>query len=229
MIEEFEPGDGDAADAALIGMVGSAFGEDRQGRAAGDVLARGRQLRRRKRAVPALGALGIVAAVSLGVTLTGPSSTANTANTSDAGSGHTLTAQGDVVNVDEAGFSIHTDAKTGEVTVTVRQLFDETELQALLAKAGVPTAIHNVALPAGTPVAAAPACAWTGARTLDSGSVISLPHLDGSESVITISPAKMPAGSVLGLLYSTIGSGQADARMMQTTLLSGEPTGCVAH
>ncbi|MFC1403429.1 MULTISPECIES: hypothetical protein [Streptacidiphilus] len=224
MIEEFEEHDGGVSEAALIGLVGSAFDEGRRGREVQDVLARGRALRRRRRAMPALGALGVAAAsVSLVVALTGPNGAGSTAG---AGSGQSLTADGAVVNVDEAGFSVHTDAKTGEVTVTLHQLFDESELQALLAKAGVPTAFHNTTLPAGTPVSPHAACTWTGAQVLHPGDVISSPRQDGNDAVITIDPSKMPARSVLGLAYATIGQGNTAARAIRTTLLSGEPTGC---
>ena len=227
MIEEFEKHDGGVSDVALIGLVGSAFDEGRLGRETQDVLTRGRTLRWRKRAVPALGALGLVAAsASLAVALTGPS---GAAHTTDAGSGHSLTANGTVVNVDEAGFSIHTDAKTGEVTVTLHQLFNEAELKALLAKAGVPAAFHNTTQPASTPITPDAACTWTGAQVLDPGSAISEPHPDGNDVVITIYPSKMPAGSVLGVIYDTVGMGTTAAHSVGTTLLSGEPTGCTAN
>lgn len=223
MIEESETYDGGACDAAVISLVGSAFDEGRRGRAAQEILARGRQLRRRKRAMPALAALGVVAAsVSLTAALSGRSGT----GTRDAGSGHFVTVNGAAVNVDEAGFSIHTDAKSGEVTVTLRQLFDESELQVLLAKAGVPTAFHDITLPAGTPVTPHAACTWTGARVLDPASVIS--NLHRTEAVITIYPSKMPAGSVLGLIYTTSEEDKSETTSVGTTLLSGQPTGCVA-
>lgn len=58
---------------ALISLVGSAFDEGRAGHEKQDVLARGRQLRRRKRAMPGFGALGVVAfSAGLALTLTGP-------------------------------------------------------------------------------------------------------------------------------------------------------------
>jgi hypothetical protein len=140
MIGHFEAHDGAVTDEALIGLLGGAFDEGRRGRAADQVLARGRRLRRRKRAAPALGAFGVVAdSAGLALALTGPSASAGPAG---AGSGHALSSNGTVVNVDEASFSVHTDAKTGVVTVTLRQMFDEGELEAVLAKAGV-RAIFN--------------------------------------------------------------------------------------
>ena len=113
MNEDFEQHDDAGSDTALISLVGSAFDEGRRGRDTQDDLARGRALRRRKRAVPALAALGVVAAsASLAVALTGPSGAANTTN---ADPGHSLTANGTAVNVDNAAFSVHTDTKTGKV------------------------------------------------------------------------------------------------------------------
>ena len=199
-------------------LVGTAFADVRLDGDARAVISRGRTLRRRRRTIPALATAGILAA-----------SLSLAATTRSSPGAHALDYHGTVVNVDEAGFSIHTDATTGEVTVTLRQLFDETELQALLTKAGVRTAVHNTTLPAGTPVTPHSACTWTGARVLDRGDVIGSPHQDGNETVITIYPSKMPAGSVLGLAYGTIGAGDTAAKSVRATLLSGEPTGCATN
>jgi hypothetical protein len=132
------------------------------------------------------------------------------------------------VNVDEAGFSIHTDAKTGEVTVTLRQLFNEAEVKALLAKAGVPTAFHNSTLPASAP-ARLRCCARGRGRAHRSGSVISKPHFEAArrghhdlpvEDARRLRPRH--------LIYVTIGTGDAVGHSgREPTLLSGEPTGCV--
>ena len=200
-------------------LVGTAFADVHLEGDAHDVISRGRALRRRRKAVPVLATAGILAAsLSLAaVTQSSPSS---------AGS-HALGYSGAIVNVDEAGFSIHTDAKTGEVTVTLRQLFNEAEVKALLAKAGVRTAFRNTTLPASAPATPYSACTWTGAHALNPGSVISNPHQDGNDMVVTIYPSKMPAGSVLGLIYGTLGEGESAGHSLGTTLLSGEPTGCV--
>ena len=117
MSEQFEQRDDGITDEALIGLVGTAFDEGRRGYEASDVLARGRQLRRRKRAVPTLGALGVLAAsASLALALTGPNTAASTPS---ANGDHTYIANGSTVNVDTASFSVHTDTKTGTVTVTI--------------------------------------------------------------------------------------------------------------
>lgn len=211
MIEQFEQRGGGITDEALIGLVGTAFDEGRRGRAASDVLARGRQLRRRKRAVPALGTLGVVAvAAGLALALTGPSTSASPAS---ASSGDALTSNGTVVNVDEASFSVHTDAKTGIVTVTLRQFFDEDELEPILAKAGI-RAVFN------------PRCEGPGIKDLNLlGSGISGGVIQGSH-VITIDPSKMPSGSVLDFSYSP--GPYAPYKGMGVGLLSGEPTGACA-
>ena len=196
-------------------QVATAFADVHLSRGADEVISRGRTLRRRRKAIPALATAGILAA-----------SLSLAAVTQSSPGTHTLGYHGAVVNVDEAGFSIHTDAKTGEVTVTLRQLFNEAEVKALLAKAGVPTAFRNTTLPASAPATPYSACTWTGARALNPGSVISNPHQDGDDVVITIYPSKMPAGSVLGLIYGTLGEGESAGHSLGTTLLSGEPTGC---
>ena len=217
-----------------LDLVGTAFADVHLEGDARDVISRGRTLRRRRKAVPALATAGILAAsLSLAVV------------TQSSPSTHTLGYHGAVVNVDEAGFSIHTDARTGAVTVTVSQLFNEAEMKALLAEAGVPAVFNSSTLPSGTtmwwdesglPTTALPKgaavepamlCTWTGVSTLDSGNVIvnQRPVHDG-DTIFTIYPSKMPAGAVLGLRYVTTADHKGSG--ISTTLLSGQPTGCVA-
>jgi len=227
MIEDFEEHGGGVSDAALIDLVGSAFDEGRRGRDAQEVLARGRRLRRRKRAVPALGALGVVAvSASLAVALSGPS---GTANPTAAGSGHSMASNGTVVNVDNAAFSVHTDAKTGKVTVTIRQFNDEGALQQILAKAGIRTVFDSVTVhpnaDGGVPVQP---CTWTGAAPAPIGyAVDDLPTTAGKHETIIIDPSKMPSGSVLAFLYVHIAN-TAGFPLVGVEVLSGEPTGCTA-
>jgi hypothetical protein len=229
MIEDFEQYDDGNSDTALIGLVGSAFDEGRRGRDAQDVLARGRALRRRRRAMPALVALGVVAAsASLAVVLTGPS---GAANTTAAGAGHSLTANGTVVNVDNAAFSVHTDTTTGKVTVTLKQSVDEGELQPILAKAGIRTYFYT-----GTvtqhPHQAVPllSCTWLGATPLDSPDAttsVIYPTSASPDTTITIDPSKMPSGSVLAFTFEYIANDRG-AAVVGMQMLSGEPTGCIA-
>ena len=205
-----------------LDLVGTAFADVHLDGEAHDVISRGRRLRQRRKAVPVLATAGIAAAaLSLAVvTQSSPPS---------AGS-HALGYNGAVVNVDEAGFSIHTDAKTGAVNVTFSQAFNEAEVKALLAKAGVPAAFFNITESAsGSAVKATTPCTWTGAHEIDNGSAISEPLPQrGQDVYLTIYPSQLPARSVLGLVYETIGTGSSTAHGVGATLLSGEPTGCVA-
>ena len=226
MNEDFEQHDDAGSDTALISLVGSAFDEGRRGRDTQDVLARGRALRRRKRAVPALAALGVVAAsASLAVALTGPSGAANTTN---AQAGHSLTANGTAVNVDNAAFSVHTDTKTGKVTVTLKQFIDESELQPILVEAGIRSYFYT-----GTvtqhPHQAVPflSCTPVGATFLtppDNFSTI-FPTPASPGTTITIDPSKMPSGSVLDFTFENIAN-DPGASTVNVRLLSGEPTSC---
>jgi hypothetical protein len=221
MIEEIYDLDGGVTDAAVMRLVGSAFDEGRSGPDPQEVLARGRQLQRRKRVGPALGVLGIVAAsAGLAVVLSGPT---------PAGGGRTFSAEGAVVNVDNAAFSVHTDTTTGKITVAIRQYFDQDELKQVLAKAGIRTVFASQSVPADTHGTVAP-CTWPGASRLDPAGVVysakragNRPN-PGAPDTIVIDPAKMPSGSVLAFDYLDIpgNSGVAAA------LLSGEPTGCTA-
>ena len=209
MIEEFERHEG-AADAAVIALVGSAFDEGRRGHEVRDVLTRGRALRRRKRAVPALTGLGVLA-VCAGLAVA-PTGTSGAADTPGAQGGHSLTANGALVNVDNAAFSVHTDAKTGKVTVTVSQLVEENELKQVLAKAGIRAFFSSSTL---THVAVKAACTWPGATLLNEAGVINTSR--AKPSVVVIDPSKMPSGSVLAFVYFEGALGQF--------LLSNEPTG----
>lgn len=229
MIEEFEKHDDRYCDTALIGLVGSAFDEGRRGRDTQDVLARGRALRRRRRAVPALSALAVVAAsVSLAVALTGQSGASGTAGAAGAGAGHSLAANGSAVNVDNAAFSVHTDAKTGKVTVTLKQTVDEGELQQILAKAGIRTYFSATTVTR-RPGQAVPisTCTYLGATPLASTDAASVmyPTPGSAKTTITIDPSKLPSGSVLAFRFEYIAH---DTAFVSMEVLSGEPTGCIA-
>lgn len=203
----------------VFGLVESAFADVHLDRAAPDVVARGRQLRRRKRVVPALGAFGVFAvSAGLALALTGPG---NPARAATASSGHALNVSGSEVNVDNASFSVHTNAKTGLVTVTVRQLWDEDYFKQVLAEAGV-RAIFD-----------APCTNEPGIKELNPFGVfvatLAKP-VDGRRPVATytIDPAKMPSGSVFSFEYLP-GTNAANT-VFGIGLLSSAPTGhCAAH
>jgi len=205
-------------DERVLGLVESAFADVHLDRAVPDVVGRGRQLRRRKRLVPALGAFGVLAAsAGLALALTGPS---NPAGAATASSGHTLNVNGSEVNVDNASFSVHTNAKTGIVTVTVRQFQDENYFKQVLAEAGI-RAIFDV-----------PCTNQPGIKGLNPRGVFIVTlgkPVDGRRPTasFSIDPAKMPSGSVLSFDY--VRGTDAANTTFGIGLLSGEPTGrCAA-
>ena len=218
------------ADEEMLALVGDAFYGVHLEQDAADVMARGRTLRRRKRAMPALGALGILT-LSASVALALPASS--------GGNAKSLAYNGAVVNVDNAAFSVHTDAKTGQITMTFRQFYDESELKQVLAEAGINAVFQDTSVPSpvitsalsGFPVNP---CTWMGVQRLDSSGVLGEPREVNGTIVITLNPAKMPRGSVLGFEYLTYRTafGGRDGNYGSTdvvvpALLSGEPTGCV--
>jgi hypothetical protein len=163
--------------------------------------------------LPALGALGVlVASAGIALTLTGPHTAAGTPT---ASGGHTLIANGSTVNVDTASFSVHTNAKTGAVTVTVYQFSHGDELEQILAEAGI-RAVFN------------PPCDGPGIKELNLANypeIITMPLSHGSQ-VIVIDPSKMPSGSVLDFDFP---SGPWEPyKAFGIGLLSGEPTGACA-
>jgi hypothetical protein len=201
----------DQQDQDVYDELSPAFAGVRLDRDVSNVIRRGRTLRRRWKTMPALAAAGVLAFSLSLAAVTTPS--------------HSPT-RGVLVNVDEAGFSVHTDAQTGTVTVALRQLFDEAQLKAILAEAGVHTVFHTAA---SSRASFMPPCTWTGVHQSDANDVVGPPHVVDNEAVLTIYPSKMPAGSVLGFsLYTLTGSnGKVNGMMVTPTLLSGEPTGCV--
>jgi hypothetical protein len=203
----------------VFDLVESAFSDVHLDRAALDVVGRGRWLRRRKRALPVLGAFGMLAAsAGLALALTGPGNPAgaNTASTS-----HSLKVKGSEVNVDNAAFSVHTNAKTGIVTVTVRQFQDEDYFKQVLAEAGI-RAIFD-----------APCTNEPGIKGLNPSGVFIVTlgkPVNGWPPITTytINPAKMPSGSVLSFEY--IKGTSPATTIFGIGLLSRAPTGsCAAH
>lgn len=193
--------------------VGAAFDGVRFDREASEVIQRGRTLRRRHRAMPAVAAAGVLA-VSLSLAVVTQHSPASTPG-------------GAVVNVDEAAFSVHTNAKTGVVTVDIRELVDESELEHVLAEAGVPAVFHDTTMPDGTVVSPDMGCTWTGASVLDADKVLII-HASKSETVFEINRGAMPHGSVVGFDYITEHAPRGLAMHgVSPRLLSGMPTGCV--
>jgi hypothetical protein len=192
----------------VLGLVGTALADVRLDRDAAEVVGRGRTLRRRRRAAPVLATAGVLAAALSLAAVAQPRHTPS--------AGHDLAYSGKTVNVDQAGFSIHTDVKSGVVTLTLRQVFDQAEVARLLNEAGIPTVFHS-----GEP------CSWTGAAVL-SPQLIVPDGLDGGDSnVFKIDRNTMPRGSVIAIdfveLYSPHGVG------VDFKLLAGQPTGCTPY
>jgi hypothetical protein len=178
--------DQDSTEESTLGALGTAFADVRLDRGADTVMARGRALRRRRQAVPALAVAGI-AAVSLSLAL---------ATQPDDGSapGKTLAYNGSAVNVSNAAFSVQTDAKTGIITVTERQLFDPKQMQAALTKAGVRT---DIEIKEFTPEPADTG----GVIGVAVAGVVSQQKIPGGGVIIKINPALIPAGTVMYFAY----------------------------
>lgn len=115
-----------------------------------------------------------------------------------------------MVNVDEASFTVHTDAKTGVVTVTILQYFHEDELRQVLAEAGI-RAVFN-----------AP-CDGPGIKDLNPYNGVITNDVGHS---VTINPSKMPSGSVLA--FNFMPGPYEPYNGMGVGLLSAEPTGACA-
>ena len=201
-------------DEPVLGLVGTAFDDVQLDQPVEEVMGRGRRLRRRRQAMPALATAGILAAsLSLAaVTQSGQSS------------GHNLAYNGAVVNVDEAGFSVHTDAKTGKVTVTLDgdELTNPSLLKQVLAKAGIPSLIRADTITSTTNTT----CIWRGAKQLPYGEAI-LTHTSGNDSVVAINRDAMPRGSVVAFEITTYPQKNGGTLWGSGTfLLSNMPTGC---
>ena len=204
----------DQQDQQVYDEVGTAFADVRLDRDAEDVIRRGRTLRRRRRAMPALAAAGVLAfSLSLAaVTVPTHSSTRTTKVNVD-------------VNVDEAAFSVHTNATTGVVTITIRNFFDENLLKQTLADAGIPAVFHSekvtvVEVNGGERDYGE--CSWVGATQVFA-EVATYSFRNGA-AVFTLYPSRMPHGSVLAFNYMMRSDGKP---MASAQLFAGTPTGCV--
>jgi hypothetical protein len=204
----------DQQDQDVYDEVSSAYSDVRLERDAEDVIRRGRTLRRRRKTMPALAAAGVLA-FSLSVA-------AVTAHT------HRPTSVA-VVNVDEAEFSIHTDAQRGVVTLTMRQFMDASVVTKLLAEAGIPAVVYSEHV---TPHAIIWPCNWAGASVIDSGKVIV--HVKNPTDVVfEINRNAMPRGSVVAFDFLSIimpngTMNAASAQLLSAAPTSGTPTSCAA-
>lgn len=174
--------------------------------------------------MPALAVAGVVAA-SLGLGLatgSGPAANAPTA----AGSTGSNAAHVVDINVDNAAFSVHTNARTGVVTVTLHQLFDATTLQKVLEQGGVSADVqlYRIELATSTHGTIGPHCVTPkGVQSIKAPGVISEYAYPTSE--FGFDPARMPIGSVLGIgLYW---AGAMNQPVLSLSVFSGDPGGCV--
>jgi hypothetical protein len=132
-----------------------------------------------------------------------------------------------------AGFTVHTDSKSGKVTVTVAQNFNQGELKQILAQSGIRAYFSTTVLPAqpgqAVPIVSAVPCTWVGAGLDHSTGINSVMSVTpGSpDTNITIDPSKMPSGSVLAFAFEYLGDVHHEVGLTET-LLAGEPTGCIA-
>ena len=204
----------DQQDQDVYDEVGSAYADVHLERDTEDVIRRGRTLRRRRRTVPALAAAGVLA-FSLSVA-------AVTVQTHR--SAHVA-----VVNVDEAEFSIHTDAHSGIVTLTMRQFMDASVVTKLLAEAGIPAVIYSEHV---APHGIIWPCNWAGARVIDSDKVI-VHVASPSDAVFEINRNAMPRGSVVAFDFLSIimpngTMNAASAQLLSAAPTSGTPISCAA-
>ena len=211
----------DGVDESVLTLVGRSLRGVHMERELDAVAARGRAVRRRRRAVPAL-AVGTAAAVGLAVALPGKGAGADVKHATPA------TAR-QSVNVDYAGWSVHTNADSSVVTVTVRELSDPGRMHDVLAEAGVRASVV---------VAPSTGCALPpDIHTLPQiASVLGgspFVHRVAGASLVIIHPAAMPTGSVLSIRYyrlveqpSAANGHEEEAGSIAVSLLSGYPPAC---
>lgn len=225
---EFDESSGDES---VLAVVATAFEGVHLTENPEDVMARGRVLRRRKRAVPGLAGAAVLA-VSTGLAV-------SVHPTAGAGEGGNVTASGGaaaapghdgtVVNMDNVAFSVHTDAKTGAVTVTVRQLNDPDLLVSTLKKAGIDADLQVyplVQIESGMFQARIPKCTLpTGVTEEQHSRFVTALH----DGVGAVTVDALPAGYVLGIGYIEAQAGTKDAHLVAVgfELYSGNPGTCV--
>ena len=132
------------------------------------------------------------------------------------------------VNVDYAGWSVHTNADASVVTVTVRELDDPGRMRDVLAEAGVRASVMSITTPCALPLNIHTLPQLAG---VFGGSPIV--HRVAGASLVIIHPAAMPTGSVLSIRYyhlaeqaSTPNGHTEEAGVVEVSLLSGYPPAC---
>lgn len=215
----------DPVDGELLALMRDALPAVRMQRPVERVAARGRSMRRRRRTLAGAAAVAVVAA---GLAIGLPHSAAG------SGGAAQLSADGQTVNVDNAAWSVHTEAHA-TVALTVRQLgTDPQKLRAVLAKAGVRAIVLT------GPAAAH--CSFGGGITSlpQINQVVVTPTVlrDPGGANFVIHPDAMPPGSVLSVMSydvaavpnqtgaHTASGSSAYTNVVAVALLSGYPRNC---
>ncbi|HEU5353286.1 MAG TPA: hypothetical protein VFU65_02440 [Actinocrinis sp.] len=184
------------------------------------ITARGQGLRRRRRALNGVAVAGVLG-VSLAMALP----------LSGASGGQRLSANGHPVNVDMAGWSVHTNANS-TVTVTVRQVFDDpAALRTVLHNAGIHAIVREI-----KPGDPSMGCAIA-SKPISDYDAFSLASTPGELRFI-VNPAAMPPGSVLEILVydvemkdpfppATHHPSTHAGRTLTSTVYAGDPGPCV--
>lgn len=207
-------------DDEVLTTVRESLGDTRMRHDLQKVVARGRTLRRRRRAVPAVAAIGVTGAVLATVL---PGSGEGTAHAKPPAATHhgPSSASSQAVNIDLAAWSVHTKADSS-VELTMREMFDADRLRAVLAQAKVRADIQFVTVPAGQ--------LFTGCKGdfgpdhLAIGTVVRQDVRIGHPFRMFVYPKLMPAGSVLSIVFFGNGT-RVQGNAMD--LYSKDPGKCV--
>ena len=149
------------------------------------VIARGRRLRDRRRMRTGLAATGVAAIAALAVALP---STSGGSSARDAG-----------VNVQMAGWSVHTDADA-KVTLTMHDLADPDQVRKVLAEAGITAHVRVEKVKPGTGIDCEPP-SWK--DYVPEPNIDNVPlsvTMSGGTFTAIIDPALMPKGAVFSLI-----------------------------
>jgi hypothetical protein len=208
-------------DQNIYDLVSTAFSDVHAPDDAQALVAHGRGLRRRRRAGSGIATACVVAAaLGLGLTVAGGTGSSTVATP-------TVRASVVPINVDNAQFAVHTDPKTGYVTISLSHLDGAQALRKVLADGGIASYFYIATV---APVYGKDFCDWVGAKVESSKPAFVSTEMDAN--AITIDPAKMPPGSALGfqnLTFKTTASGpgySGVAASSKFALLSAEPTDC---
>ncbi|WP_436523005.1 hypothetical protein [Actinoplanes sp. HUAS TT8] len=174
-----------------------------------DIAARGRKLRRRRRGVTAVAAVGLAVALAAGVApalRSGP-------------------APKPPSSIELAAWSVDT-VPDGSVVLTIRQLAHPEELTAALKKAGIPALVEFKKIGADARIVG---CEDRQPALPQLNDVITAerPGPDGEERVFTIRPMAMPAGTSLHfVIFDEVSDTGTPARVVQMGLVQGDPVPC---